>query len=236
MILTENEKKAINSKLSKFLKQYGEYYKEDPAMYYYIQKMFIPSLELGASSDILIEIYQELELSKYLRNDYYSTFIKHMQEEFEIDNNLLEVACGIIPSLANKIRKQQKSGSITVMDPMVIEEYKADITIKKETFTEKTDVSKYDLIYSFYPCESTPEMIKSSFKNDKDLFLELCGCVHTPGDYLTEKKFPNNYRVYLEYLEYLLAKLSTSNRKYEITNYSDLDFKVIKTYKSRNYM
>lgn len=232
----EEEKLEILSDFQLFLTKYGRYYKDIPYAYEFIKSQFFVDLDYGKPSDITRAIIEELGLNQFLVRDYYKSFIEYMKAEEGIDKNLLEVGCGILPALANKVSKEQKSGSVTVMDPKVIESYEGNIGIIKKSFTEETDVSNYDLIYGFYPCQATPEMIKSSFKNDKDLFLEMCGCVHNiPTEFESLKKNGNKYAIYLSYLEYILEQLSSTDRTYEIIRYPDLAFQVVRTYKPKNF-
>ena len=67
-------------------------------------------------------------------------------------------------------------------------------------------------------------MIYSSFQNDIDLYLALCGCA--------------TGRLYLDYYEYLydledtLETLSNkTGRNFDIFEYSDLPYPLIKTYR-----
>lgn len=219
-----------------FMEKYGKYYKEFPELYKYVIQEFFVELAWGSPKDINRAIIEELGLNDTLNDDYYKNFIDYMKAETGIDRNLLEVGCGILPSLANRISKEQKSGSVTVMDPKVIESYEGNIGIVKKSITEETDVSKYDLIYGFYPCEATPTMIKSSFKNDKDLFIELCSCTHpVPPKFMKGKTRKKEREIYRSYLEYLLKHLSSSQRTYEIMSCSDLSGDVIRTYKPKNF-
>ena len=233
MEYTEEELKILQD-FQAFLKKYGKYYKEIPGAYEYIKEQFFVDLDYGKPSDIIRSIIEELGLNRFLQNDYYQSFINHMKNDAGIDKKLLEVGCGILPSLANKISKEQNIGSVTAMDQKVIDSYEGNIKTIKEKFTENTDVRNYDLIYGFYPCQATPLMIQSSFKNDKDLFLEMCGCVHDiPIGFARTQKTANQYEIYLNYLKYTLEQLSSSKRTYEIIRYPDLDHEVIRTYKPK---
>ena len=44
---------------------------------------------------------------------------EEVKEDYDINGELLEVGCGPIPSLAKSIKKEQKHGSITVMNPII---------------------------------------------------------------------------------------------------------------------
>lgn len=236
MEYTEEEGLKILLEFQLFLKKYGKYYKEIPGAYEYIKQQFFVDISYGKPNDIIRSIIEELGLNRFLENDYYKNFIEYMKSETGIDKNLLEVGCGILPSLANKISKEQTCGSVTAMDPKVIEAYEGNIGIIKKEFTLDTDVSNYDLIYGFYPCQATTTMIKSSFKNDKDLFLEMCGCTHdVPREFASSQKIANKYHLYLRYLDYILEQLSSTDRTYEIIRHQGLDYQVVRTYKPKNF-
>lgn len=124
MEYTEEEGLKILLEFQLFLKKYGKYYKEIPGAYEYIKQQFFVDISYGKPNDIIRSIIEELGLNRFLENDYYKNFIEYMKSETGIDKNLLEVGCGILPSLANKISKEQTCGSVTAMDPKVIEAMK----------------------------------------------------------------------------------------------------------------
>ena len=235
MILSNEEKKMALKKLNKFLDEYKECFLENPLLYAHIATTFMYGLETGKMSDVLRSICEELGYSSFLAIDEYGIFLKHMKEDIGIDKDLLEVGCGYLPSLATRVKKSQKNGTVAAIDPEVLGTDKDGVTVIRYIFSQDYPVDKYDLIYGFYPCDATEEIIKSSFKNDKDIYIGLCRCV--PKNYLRYfiKPTPNNYEGYLQYLKSLLEDLSTEEKKYEILQYPDFEHKIIKTYKPKNF-
>lgn len=212
----------LRFKLLEYIKQYGKYYTSSQVLY--IMNNFFPSLESKEVNTLLLQVYEEMGVSNLLSNNIYENFIRHIKNDCDIDNNLLEVGAGVIPSLAKSLKKQQTKGSITVIDPKVKIENYGDLKIIKDKFDEHTDTSKYKLIYGNFPCKATRKIIESSFINDIDIYISLCGC--------TEGKPYFFYSDYLDELEYLLFELSSgTTRKYDVLEYDDLAYPIIKTYK-----
>lgn len=220
--MTKDKFYKLQFALIEYIKKYGMYYSTD--LLKKIQENFITSYEYqGYIKCYLMEAYEECGLSDGLYKNSYSAFINHMKEDCDINGDLLEVGCGIIPSLAKTLRKEQNDGSITVIDPLVkIRDY-GDLNIITGYFDENTDVEKYSLMYGHYPCTITEEMLKSSFKNDIDTYILLCGCLR--GGYI-------NFQHYLNEITDLLYRLSLeSDRSYKFINYSDLPYPILKTCK-----
>lgn len=220
--MTKDKFYKLQFALIEYIKKYGKYYSAD--LLKKLQENFITSYEYqGYTKCYLMEAYEECGLSDELYKNLYSAFIKHMKEDCDINGDLLEVGCGIMPSLAKTLRKEQEYGSITVIDPLVkIRDY-GNLNIITGNFDENTDVEKYSLMYGHFPCTITEEMLKSSFKNDIDAYILLCGCLK--GGYI-------NFQHYLNVINNLLCKLSLeSDRSYKFINYSDLPYTIVKTYK-----
>lgn len=220
--MTKDKFYKLQFALIEYIKKYGEYYSTD--LLKKLQENFITSYDYqGYIKCYLMEAYEECGLSDGLCNNSYAAFIKHMKEDCDINGDLLEVGCGIIPSLAKSLRKEQTDGSITVIDPLVkIRDY-GNLNIITGNFDENTDVKRYSLMYGHFPCTITEEMLKSSFKNDIDTYILLCGCLR--GGYI-------NFQHYLNVINDLLYRLSLeSDRSYKFINYSDMPYTIVKTYK-----
>lgn len=211
----------LSYKLKKYLKEYGKYY--SPTTLQYVEENFIKEFEESVISTTLLQAYEECGLSDELPTNIYKNFINHIKKDCDIDANLLEVGGGIIPSLAKSLRKEQVSGSITVMDPITkIKEY-GDLKILKRPFSEFTDVSDYSLIFSNFPCKVTDEILRSSYINDIDIYLQLCGCTNGRS---------GSYNEYISYIISLLNELSNgSDRRYEMLQYKDLYYPIVRTFK-----
>lgn len=213
----------LNYLLSQYKTKYEKYYSKSDLEY--VMKNFVNRFEdRDCINNLLLQAYEECGLSEELSVNLYGSFINHIRTDCDINGDLLEVGCGVIPSLAKSLKKIQTSGTITVIDPLVkIPEY-GDLRIINGTFTEQTDVSKYKLIYGTFPCEATSAMIHSSYENDVDLYLALCGCA--------------DGKLYLDYYEYLFDLEDTmetlsnkTGRNFDIFEYSDLPYPLIKTYR-----
>lgn len=209
--------------LQEYVKKYGKYYKPDDLLD--IMQRFIPAYDGTAKINaLLLEAYEECGILEKIKPNPYEAFRKHIKEDYDINGELLEVGCGPIPSLAKSIKKEQKHGSITVMDPIIkIKDY-GSLKIINKKFTDKTDVSKYSLVYGFAPCGATKTMITNSCKNDVDLYIQLCGC--------TENGSHNDYDEYIYILNELLYKsVVNTGRSYAIFQNDDLPYPTIKTFR-----
>lgn len=136
---------------------------------------FIPS--------VLRQIYDEVGLFEE-KNDLYNAFVDMLEKNFDIDTNIVEVGGGVIPSIAKKISLRQVKGSVTVYDPRLSTKYKSSkkLKLKREKFSEDTNIKKADLIIGFMPCEATELLIKQATKNKKDFLVALCEGGHYDFD------------------------------------------------------
>ena len=133
------------------------------------------------------QIYSHLGLFEDKDNMYYGYYEK-LAENFDINCNILDVACGCIPAFGEIVAKKQielpnSKGTITVCDPALVlaDESKGNMKLIKDKFNSLYDVSNYDLITGIMPCATTWDIIKSACENNKDFFIGLCGC--PPDDY-----------------------------------------------------
>lgn len=221
--MTKDKFYKLQFALMEYIKKYGKYYSKENITY--IKNNFIYEYDLEEDHNcLLLEAYEECGLSSGLYRDYFGAFIKHIKEDCDIKGDLLEVGCGPMPSLAKSLRKEQENGSITVMDPIIkIKDY-GSLKIINKKFTDKTDVSKYSLVYGFAPCGATKTMITNSCKNDVDLYIQLCGC--------TENGSHNDYDEYIYILNELLYKsVVDTGRSYAIFQNDDLPYPTIKTFR-----
>lgn len=222
MELNSNGVFEINYKLSQFFKEYGDYLLEREIRYIK-EHMFDEDLYINTT---ILEIYEHLGLSKYLKCDLYQHFFNHLKKDCEINKSILEVGSGLIPSFARKINENQSSGKVTAMDPLIIPDIYDSIDIKTCEFTSETDVSEYDLIVGQYICELIILVIDSSFIHDIDMYVQMCECL------------PRQYRINNsadKFFESILSRLDIlsglTGRQYEILGYKDLNYPIIKTYK-----
>lgn len=218
-----NEQK-IKEELKEYLDKYGSYYSKEQLEF--ISEEFINYAGNDQAPDIILQINSYLGLDSL--GDIYHIFLNHLENDCDINCDILEVACGIYPAFGVLLSNQQRSGTITVMDPEVITMEYSNIKAVKESFTEDTDLSNYNLICSIMPCRVTNDMIKSANRQDKDLYLELCGCIDSKIS-----TYNYNYMIMLKNYEKLLKQTLPYNRSYEIKYVDDLPYNIIRTYKTK---
>ena len=132
--------------------------------------------------DILRQIYDELGLLDD-KDNLYLGFIDIIKDIFNIDSNIVEVGGGVIPSLGKNITLNQKSGTVTVYDPRLINNVDNDkLILKREYFNDKTDISKCDLVIGLMPCQATEVLIRQAGKYNKDFLIGLCEGGHNAFD------------------------------------------------------
>lgn len=126
-------------------------------------------------SDIMRQIYDETGLLEDDKN-MYEGFVKLLEENFDINRDIIEVGGGMIPSLAKRLALRQKSGTVTVYDPRLIEEIpKTDnLILKKEMFDKDTPIGNSTLIIGFMPCDATNIIVDVACKNNMDFMIGLC--------------------------------------------------------------
>lgn len=116
------------------------------------------------------------------RDPYYQT-MQEIEREFGLDRDIIEVGCGMFPSLARIIAKRQKEigkGTITAYDPELVTKTVEGVTLVRQHFTLATPIPKNALLIGRKPCEATGIMVKKAAKDQAELFLKLCDCDHIP--------------------------------------------------------
>lgn len=126
-------------------------------------------------TDILRQVYAEVGLLPE-EQDMYNGFIKLIQDNFDMDRNIVEVAGGIVPSLAKKIALKQNGGTITVYDKRVItpDESPENLVVKRQMFSKDTQIPSAEMIIGFMPCDATIDIIEAACKNNIDFMVALC--------------------------------------------------------------
>ena len=184
--MIKNNEKWVNAKgiletnvaFNTFMNKYGKKYSESVESY--IRGHFYKDIGSYWLLMPLYQIYSELGIFPDDRNTYIAYFNK-LIENFDIGKNILDVASGYLPAFANIVAERQiqlGSGTVTICDPtLIIDKVKhTNMVMTKEIFTRSTDLSKYDLITSIMPCETTETLIKTACENNKDFFIALCPC------------------------------------------------------------
>lgn len=178
----------------------------------YIIHNYINESDNKCPTDILRQIYNEVGVVKDKYNIYLA-FIDILEKHFNIDSNILEVGGGVIPSLSKLISLRQEAGTICVYDPRLTRINNSNLVLKKEKFSKNTDVSDYELLIGFMPCEATEVMIDSAIDNNKDFLIALCDGVHSAFDDY------NNYIVWHKsIITSTKMKLNKLNKDIGVTN------------------
>lgn len=133
-------------------------------------------------SDIMRQIYDEVGLLEEKQN-MYEGFIKLLQQNFDINRDIIEVGGGVIPSLSKRLALRQKTGTVTVYDPRVIEDIsKTDnLILRREMFGRNTPLGNSTMIIAFMPCDATNMIIDVACKHNLDFMIGLCEGGMRPG-------------------------------------------------------
>lgn len=180
MKLTETE----NSKIINYLKSYGKMY--DRNLLEYIINNYEEAINKKDRLCELNQIYACLGILPRQINTY-MYYLKQIKKSHNINSNILEVGGGCYPILAKYISiKQQrcKNGNITVYDPNLVISKMEHVTLKREKFTSKTNVSNYELLIGVMPSEATIDLVKQATKYHKELFLVLNEFTYFTNGYL----------------------------------------------------
>lgn len=173
MVLSSEQDKLFLKFLIDNKDKYSQY------CFNYILDYYNTNLE-EASADIIWQIYSHVGIiNKNI--DRYDGFFKLIKKEFGVDKNIIDVGCGFIPVLCEKIDKAQQEigkGSITGYDPNLIMTDLGKIKLYKKLFEVKDNISKFDLVVGFFPCEATELIIEKACGFEKDFIVGLCGCDH----------------------------------------------------------
>lgn len=191
-----NVKKQEIKKKEKSMQEIEMYYRLKPEILKFIyinqekigrEKAF--EMMLRIESDILIrgeaiftptefEIFSKFGLiPKEL--DPYENAYNMLKEENFLHGNIVEVASGSYPRLSEIIaQKTSESINLTTYDPKLILDTLSGVTLRKEKFTEKTNIKNIDTIFGIFPCEATIPILEQGFENNANIFLAFCGCNH----------------------------------------------------------
>lgn len=200
MKLTETE----NSKVINYLKLYGKMY--DRNLLEYIINNYEEAINKKDRLCELNQIYACLGILPRQINTY-MYYIKQIMKKHNINSNILEIGGGYYPILAKYISiKQQrcKNGNITVYDPNLVISKMEHVTLKREKFTSKTNISNYELLIGVMPSEATIDLVKQATRYHKELFLVLNEFTYFTNGYLGYE-IPN-LKEWEEYIRELIHK------------------------------
>ena len=185
------ERTAFNKKFQEFLKKYAHLYPREALEF--IKENFSNGLTTVCQADLLMQINQELGVTFPIPS-FYEIHLHKIMENFDIGCNIVEVAAGMIPAFGNLIAAEQlkiDKGTITLYDPQLLstEPKYRNMTLYREEFTTKTNVSSANLLVSTLGCETMEDTIEVACTNHKDFYVAMCGCTHFK--YITPYMFPS---------------------------------------------
>ncbi len=229
MNLTVAQKKEAYKKLKIFLDEYGDNYHKEILLY--IKENFEEALDNEINNDLFNQIFYATGILEHKFN-LYDLHLKEIQKDYDINCNILEVGGGYYPAFSRTVELVQTKGRITTYDPELIVSKLGKIELVKKRFCMQTNIDDYDLICAIMPCEATELVIKQANKNNKDLYLALCGDTHFKNSPHGYSYLSYNY--WVEHLIELSEKTLPSDRNMEVfTIDNDIypEYPIIKTKK-----
>ena len=202
MIISKRPNIFKRFKLNRFKNKYSHLYPD------YLQEELENKLLLGYTNnnDTVNQIYCYLNLVNDSINAY-KGFIKILEDNFDLNNSILEIGAGTIPILAKYL--SDKEINIDILEPNIIFDKLTNDKVIKKKFDVKTNIDKYNLLIGYNPCGATEDIIKNAIKHNKDFCIALCGCCFLPEKY--KNRTPDEWH---NYLFSIANKLSKNN--YEI--------------------
>lgn len=135
--------------------------------------------------DVFRELAEELHMIPEGEN-IYDAYSDEIEEHFDIEGkNIVEVGGGMFFPLAKRLKLRQKSGTITVYDPQLVDPSKSDtrLILNKKEFTAKTTCPNTDLFVGLMPCKGAEALLDAAISRNVDFILWLCeGGPH--GEYI----------------------------------------------------
>ena len=188
--------------LGRFLQEYGNMFSEKVKEY--IVRHFFDDKEDRIN---IISQIRGLYGMDCFYEDRYQLLFNELKNDFDLNCNVLEVGSGFFSIMAHYVDNYQQKGSITAIDPNIIDKNVGNIIIKKEKFDALKYNGNYDFIFGISPCSATNEIILSANIHKKPFMIALCGCVNY-GDskdiieYVNETKCDDAI-VEVKYVDYL---------------------------------
>lgn len=158
-------------KLENFIKQYGQYYPKEAIDF------ILANFNDKCDADIVLQIRSKLDLIAE-EDDLYDGFLKILAQYDLNKGDILEIASGFYPILAEKLAKQPNIRSVTAVDPRVIPSPLKQVQTEKRLFKLSDNTKKYTCFVALKPCEATISIIKNAYSFHKPFTIGLCGCTH----------------------------------------------------------
>lgn len=187
MIKKEISVLGLYHQILNFLKDHEEDYTDEEKDF--ILKNYTWGRKKDLVSDILRQIYDELNLLEDSQN-IYTGFIDLLEEHFDINQNIIEIGGGKIPSLGKRLALRQKSGTVTVYDDKLISTHTdiPNLSLIKRRLSPREIIKEANIIIGFMPCEGTETAIKLAENNKLDFMIAFCegSCQNEDFDMPTE--------------------------------------------------
>ena len=206
--------KTNNDDVIAFLKKHRNFYSE------YFEQNRLEKIKYGYTCDIN-QIFCYLHKIPIEQTDYFllATLIA---KYFNLPNKkVLEVACGYIPILSSIIKKKYGCDIKAINNKILLHNYNGVNTEEFDLF-KPYNLSEFDLIIGFRPCDITESIILECFKYKKDFVFYLCPCIIEP---LNKENYVRNEWTYKKWTDYIF-NLVNSNNNYRckiIKNHSSED-------------
>lgn len=197
MELTREDIQRIRDFIDKYYKKYDAEGRD-------FLKNYVPGND-DCYLDITDQIYTYLFPDRY-RSFAYSKFALYLSLKFpELEKSrILEIGSGYIPGLALFLTGALvMKHPITCMDPCSLKIALPDIIDKQMRFTDKTNISKYDLLIAHCPCEALESIVTQAVRTKTEMCVQTCRCNHIYDfkDDLIFNAYINNLMDKLAYLE-----------------------------------
>ena len=163
-------------RVAEFLEKHKDAYTEEERAYIQRSAFWALNSKDGFNlNDEIRQILSELNLLEDNKN-IYQGFANIVTDKFDINRNVVEIAGGIIPSLAKIIALKQKEGTITVYYPRIIKPDSCpdNLIIKRQSFTTKTPLPGAEMLIAFMPCDATMDIIDAACERNIDFIIGLC--------------------------------------------------------------
>jgi len=179
-----NEKRLMDTKdeILDFFSRYSNEYDER------LLALYKEAIISGRMVDRdLAQIYSKFDVLDG-ENDSFKIFANLLNKYKFLNTNCCEVAAGKYPRLAEIIYPTLKENnkSLIIYDPDIVIHSLYDIEIKKELFTETTDLTGIETLFGTFTCEATTTLVEKALNENKNLLVALCSCDHSSGKYPRE--------------------------------------------------
>lgn len=173
MIKKEISILGLHHQISKFLITHEKDYTEEEKDF--ILRNYTWGIKNNLVTDILRQIYDELNLLEESQN-VYNGFLDLLEENFDINQHIIEIGGGKIPVLGKRLALRQKKGTVTVYDDRLISTNTdiKNLHLIKRRLSPNEIITKKDMIIGFMPCEGTKTAINLAEKNKLDFMIAFC--------------------------------------------------------------